>query len=154
MKRFLLALIMFLPTSLLAQIKVTGDTPKYLLPPPVIQEMPIRDSVMHIKRLPLQSEWEEQTAFGTNALTEKVTAGFFSTGKGAGIYAFHNSAARGTVLQVKNLNNDRVIYVKVLGQVPVTRAFRGCSLGLSSGAKSALAVRDLKAYCEISYLSY
>ncbi len=102
----------------------------------------------------LQLLWEEQTLTGTAALTEKATAGFFSTGKGAGIYAFHNTAPRGAVMQVKNLNNDRTIYVKVLGPIPATKPFRGCTLALSNAAKVSLDVRDFKAYCEISYMGY
>ncbi len=130
-----------------------ADTPKYLLPS-VQQTMPIRDSVMVIRKLPLQNEWETQTAYGASAVTEKATAGFFSTGKGGGIYAFHNVAPRGSILQVRNLNNEHIVYVKVLGPMPVTKQLKGCNLALSNAAKVALDVRDFKAYCEISYQGY
>jgi LysM repeat protein len=128
------------------------DTPKYILPPST-DKLPADPPVPKFNPT-LSDLWNEQTLNGMNATTEKVTAGFFSTGKGAAMYAFHNSAARGTILKVQNMNNGRAIYVKVLGILPSTKAFLGCSLGLSSAAKAALDVRDQKAFCEISYASY
>lgn len=144
----LIAIILFLaPLSALAQ---HNDTPKYVLPPfgdtthtPVVPQ-----------KSPLELKWDEQTLSGQNATVEKVSAGFFTTGKNAGVYAFHATAARGTILKVRNLNNDHVVYVKVLGPLPQTTAFKGCALGLSSDVKALLGVRDTKAFCEISYLSY
>ena len=58
------------------------------------------------------------------------------------------------VMQVRNLNNGRTIYVKILGPLPDTKQYAGCVLGLSSGAKGALGVRETKAFCEMSYAGY
>jgi hypothetical protein len=147
MKQFIALMLLLLPFLANAQ---HNDTPKYLL-------QPFGDTIHTAatpQKSPLEIKWEEQTLSGQNATTEKVTVGFFTTGKNAGVYAFHTIAPRGTILRVRNLNNDRIVYVKVLGPLPLTAAFKGCALGLSSDAKALLGVRDTKAFCEISYLSY
>ena len=136
-------------------MKVTQqDTPKYVF-------QPVADtngSATKPDAPPtLAQQWAQETADGMNARHEKGSAGFFSlnsTTTGASVYAFHNTAARGTIIQVRNLNNDRVIYVKVLGPMPETKQYAGCIIGLSSSAKAALGIRETKAFCELSYLGY
>jgi hypothetical protein len=148
MKKFIAIILLCAPGLVHAQYH--SDTAKYVMPP-------FGDTARVVaapQKSPIELLWDQQTASGQNALVEKVTAGFFTTGKNAGVYAFHATAARGTILKVRNLNNDRVVYVKVLGPLPQTTAFKGCALGLSSAAKALLGVRDTKAFCEISYLSY
>lgn len=106
---------------------------------------------------PLEREWNEQTVDGQNVVTEKGTVGFFNINasvSGADVYAFHNAAARGTIMRVRNINNDRSIFVKVLGPLPETKQYAGCVLGLSDGAKAALGVQENKAFCEMSYAGY
>lgn len=151
MKNFLLFALLLCAQASDAQR--VADTPKYIMPA-MGENNSGADTAARIPKSPLEILWEEQTVAGANALTEKVTAGFFNTAGNAGIYAFHTIAPRGTVLKVKNLNNDRVIYVKVLGPLPLTNQFKGCSLGLSNAAKAALAARDSKVFCEISYMGY
>jgi LysM repeat protein len=105
----------------------------------------------------LQDLFEEQTMQGQNIVWEKGAAAFFSMttqAKGASVYAFHNKAAKGSVIRVKNMNNGRIVYVKVLGPVPMTKQYHNCIIGLSSSAKAALGVRDDKAFCELSYAGY
>lgn len=147
MKKLIITLLLLAPVVAIAQHHT--DTAKYVMPP-------FGDTahMAALQKSPLELKWEEQTSLGQNATIEKATAGFFTTGRNAGVYAFHATAARGTILKVRNLNNDRIVYVKVLGPLPQTTAFRGCTLGLSSDAKALLGVRDTKAFCEISYLSY
>jgi hypothetical protein len=135
---------------------IKKDTPKYLMGPidtakaPSVEPSPIVNPT-------LAQLWKEQTVDGSSAVTEKGSVGFYTASAkaaGANIYAFSNTAARGTIMQVRNLNNGRIIYVKVLGPLPETKAFAGCILGLSSEAKSALGVRETKAFCELSYVGY
>jgi LysM repeat protein len=129
------------------------DTPKYVLPP--VKDVAVLDDPPVPKLNPtLEDLWNEQTQSGASAITEKATAGFFNTGSSAAMYAFHNAAARGTIIRIRNLNNDKVIYVKVLGTLPNTKAFIGCTVGLTNAAKAALDVRDQKAFCEVSYAGY
>jgi hypothetical protein len=140
MKRLVLLILLLQSLPLFAQ---HADSAKYVMPPPA--------DTAHVKSA-LELAWEQQTQQGLNAMVEKATAGFFNTGRNAGIYAFYTTAPRGTVLKVRNLNNDRIIYVKVLGPLPNTKAFAGCTLGLSNDAKTALDVRNTRVLCEISYM--
>src|ERR1051325_459447 len=103
----LIVLLLTQSQTMLAQRHT--DTPKYVM-------RPIQDSVkIPAPKSALEQAWEAQTQSGTNAITENATVGFFATGKGASMYAFHSTAPRGTILKVRNLNNDQTIYVKVLG---------------------------------------
>jgi LysM repeat protein len=135
---------------------VRHDTPKYVMGsidtfslPPVEPPVVINPTLGQL--------WKEQTVDGANAVVEKGSVGFYTvTGHAAGanIFAFSNTAPRGTVMRVRNLNNGHYIYVKVLGPLPDTKPFAGCILGLSNAAKSALGVRETKAFCELSYMGY
>jgi hypothetical protein len=147
MKQVLFLLVLFLGCTSSSFGQHT-DTPKYVMPAFGDTSRPVAP------KSALELQWEEQTTSGASAVVEKATAGFFATGKNAGIYAFHNVASRGTILKVRNLNNDHVIFVKVLGPLPLTNPFKGCTLGLSNDAKAALGVRESKAFCEVSYLSF
>lgn len=135
------------------RMTVRMDTPRYLLAPPDTAVAVMNTEVLP----PLQQLWNEQTGEGQNVVEEKVTAGFFPISDkavGGAMYAFSNTIGRGMVIQVRNTNNNRSIYVKVLGTLPNTRQFAGSSLGLSSTAKAALGVRETKAFCAISYAGY
>ena len=128
-------------------------TPKYLFQPADTTIGPSKADIP----LTLKQLWHEQTLDGQNVVTEKGSAGFFSINirsPRAAEYAFHNAAARGTVIRVRNMNNGRTIYVKVLGPLPDAKQYAGCILGLSNGAKAALGVQETKAFCELSYAGY
>ena len=105
----------------------------------------------------LKDLFDEQTMQEQNLVWEKGTAAFFSMttqAKGASVYAFHNKASKGSVIRVKNMNNGKIVYVKVLGPMPNTKQYYNCIIGLSGSAKAALGVRDDKAFCELSYAGY
>ena len=151
MKKILFVLLAMLPLAAAAQ--QNGDTPLYVLPPFGDSGLTAVDSAAPPKSA-LELEWDDQTLEGVNAHSEKVTAGFYHTTAQAGIYAFYTEASRGRVLRVRNLNNDAVVFVKVIAALPLRTAFKGCSLGLSNEAKAALGVRDNKAFCEVSYADF
>lgn len=145
-------------------IVVTEETPKYVMNGDTPKTHtgihtggPLyRDSTTGIVP-PLQVLWNEQTMDGKNVVTEKGSAGFFQlagNAAGASTYAFHSAAAKGTVIKVKNIANGRYIFVKVLGPVPNTKQYYGCQIGLSNAAKTALGVREAKAFVELSYAGY
>lgn len=85
--------------------------------------------------------------------TEKGPAAFFKANNPAAsfYYAFHNEAAKGTIIKVRNTNNGKTVFVKVLGPLPNTGLYHNCIIGISSRAKVELGVRDEKAWCELSY---
>lgn len=100
----------------------------------------------------LDTVYNRQTNNGLNVLTEKGTAVFFEKpGKSTIYYAFHNEAARGTVIKVYNPGSGKTIYVKVLGSLPDTKLYANCIIGISNGAKEALGITDNKIWCELSY---
>ncbi|GAA4468613.1 hypothetical protein GCM10023093_26550 [Nemorincola caseinilytica] len=101
----------------------------------------------------LDSIYNRQTNNGLNVLTEKGTAAFFEKpGKNTMYYAFHNEAARGSIIKVYNPGTGKSTYVKVLGPLPDTKLYANCIIGISEGAKEALGINnDTKAWCELSY---
>lgn len=144
----------------LAQIQDSGRRiPKYILSPSsdTLTEFGIWDTVVIPQKSALEIEWEGQTDMGQNATLEKGSAGFFPMNGhavGAGNYAFHATAARGTVIRVRNLNNNVVVFVKVLGPLPDAKRFSGCIIGMSDKIKRALGVQENKAFCELTYVGY
>jgi hypothetical protein len=101
--------------------------------------------------------WNEQTQNGENVSTEKGSVAFYalsSKAPGAAAYAFHNTAPRGGIIKVRNMNNGRSIFVKVLGPLPNTKQYNGAILGLTMTAKRALGVQEERAFCELSFAGY
>ena len=101
----------------------------------------------------LDTIYNRQTNNGLNVLSEKGTAAFFvKPGKNTMFYAFHNEAARGSIIKVSNPGTGKSTFVKVLGPLPDTKLYANCIIGISEGAKEALGiVNDSKAWCELSY---
>lgn len=103
----------------------------------------------------LKDLWEDQTMGGKNGVIEKGSAGFYKVQtEEAAWLAFHNTASRGSVIRVRNINNGKVIFVKVVGPIPAGKRFYGCTLGLSNVAKNALGVAENKVFCELNYAGY
>lgn len=133
------------------------DTPKYVLDP---ASVPAPDTATESQApavVTLQDLFKEQTLQEQNLVWEKGSAAFFAMttqAKGASVFAFHNKAAKGSVIRVKNMNNGKVVFVKVLGPLPLTKQYYNCIIGLSASAKAALGVRDERTFCELSYAGY
>ncbi len=133
------------------------DTPKYMLSAPSLAPTDTSIDVPGPAVATLQDLFKEQTLQEQNLVWEKGSAAFFSMttqAKGASVFAFHNKAAKGSVIRVKNMNNGRIVFVKVLGPIPLTKQYFNCIIGLSGSAKAALGVKDAKAFCELSYAGY
>lgn len=107
---------------------------------------------------PMEQAFLDQTSGGAMLTTEKGPAAFFPAGGGTvkGVhYAFHNSAARGSVMRVHNPGTGKTVYVKVLGPLPRTKQYAGAIIGIAAAAKAQLGVRgDARAWCEVSYAGY
>ena len=120
----------------------------------IVIEMPAPAPVLP----PMQQAFLDQTAGGTMVTTEKGPVAFFPARGGTikGVhYAFHNTAARGSVIRVHNPGTGRTVYVKVLGPLPGTKQYAGAILGVSIAAKEELGVRgDARAWCEVSHAGY
>lgn len=89
-------------------------------------------------------------------MEEKGTAVFFENkGKLKGsqfIYAFHNTAKRGTIIKVYNPGTDKTIFVKVLGPIPDTKMYHNSVIGIGNSARELLLVTEDKAWCELKYV--
>lgn len=119
--------------------KIT-DTTKNILPD---------TSVSPAKALYLSQTYNEESI-----TEEKGPAAFYANNNGLKsgfLYAFHNTAGKGKVIRVKNLNNGRIIYVKVLGPLPNTGLYHNAIIGISSKAKQALGATGERAWCELKY---
>lgn len=66
-------------------------------------------------------------------------------------YAFHNTAAKGTILKITNPANEKVVYAKVIGPVPNLKEYYNSIIGLSSNAAKALGARERRMFCKIKY---
>ncbi|MDX5419327.1 MAG: LysM peptidoglycan-binding domain-containing protein [Hymenobacteraceae bacterium] len=66
--------------------------------------------------------------------------------------ALHKSAPVGTIMQVKNLMNDQVVYVRVIGKLPDTGANDKVVVRLSKKACQKLGAVDQKFRVELSYM--
>lgn len=88
-------------------------------------------------------------------MEEKGTAVFFENkGKlqsSKVIYAFHNTAKRGTIIKVYNPGTGKTVFVKVLGPIPDTKMYHNSVIGIGNGAKELLMVTEDKAWCELKY---
>jgi len=127
--------------------QVRRDTSYFIIPP---QQT---DTNLAEQKSEAEMLYDEQTLDGTQVTKEKGPAAFFSSSNSnpTYYYAFHNGAARGAIIKVRNTNNGKIIFVKVLGPIPNTAIYHNCIIGISSKARAALGVRDEKAWCELSY---
>jgi LysM repeat protein len=65
-------------------------------------------------------------------------------------YALHKTAPIGSVVKVRNLMNDRVIYAKVIGKLPNNKSNESFIVKVSGGAARYLNVLDDKFMIELS----
>lgn len=102
---------------------------------------------------PYEELYEKQVA--GNAGNSETGAAVFYTMKvkvGEGVYyAFHNTAARGTIIKVTNPANDHVIYAKVIGPIPDLSDYHNSIISLSSNAAKGLMAQERRMFCKIEY---
>lgn len=72
---------------------------------------------------------------------------------GSKFYAMHKTAPIGTVLKVRNLMNDKVAYVKVVGKLQETDNNKNTIVKVSGATAKYLEVIDPKFLVEISYVN-
>lgn len=69
-----------------------------------------------------------------------------------GYFALHRTLPIGTIVKVRNLMNDKIIFAKVIGRLPNTDANEKIMLKLPEAAKEDLKVLDAQLVMEVSYL--
>jgi LysM repeat protein len=98
------------------------------------------------KFLAQQKTGTPQTTKGTAALMATSSPGNSTT-----YFALHKTAPVGIILKIKNLENGKITYVKVIGKLPDLDENKFVMIRLSQGAAKALLMGYGKAYVEISY---
>jgi LysM repeat protein len=66
-------------------------------------------------------------------------------------YAFHNTAAKGTIIKVSNPSNGRSIYAKVIGTIPNIVEYHNSIIALSTNAAKGLIAKEKRMFCKIEY---
>ncbi|HYV91018.1 MAG TPA: LysM peptidoglycan-binding domain-containing protein [Chitinophagales bacterium] len=68
-------------------------------------------------------------------------------------YALHATAPQGTIITVRNLMNNKIVTVKVIGRLPSTSDNENVIIKLSESAAKKLDVLDEKFLVEINYMA-
>ncbi len=72
---------------------------------------------------------------------------------GERFYALHNNAPIGSVIKVRNLMNNRIIYAKVIGTLSESEVQEKVTVKLSAGAAEKLNVLDNRFVAEINFFT-
>ena len=98
-----------------------------------------------------EQEYEDQTnRFSLN--TESGAAVFYplKIAQNGSFYALAN-LPKGTIIKVESPATGRVIYAKVLGELPKINKYNNAIIGLSDNAAEALSISFERFFCKISY---
>jgi len=102
-----------------------------------------------------KSQYDDQSHNGAVNTQTGPGAVFKSTSgwKDAKYYALMNKATPGTIIRVTNPANNRIIYAKVLGEIPPGKENEGLFIRISNAAASELALAEsAKADLQISWV--
>lgn len=69
-----------------------------------------------------------------------------------GYFALHRTLPIGTIIKIRNLMNDRIIFAKIIGRLPDTSANERIVIKLPEAAKTELRALDEQTVMEISFL--
>ncbi|MBS1512493.1 MAG: LysM peptidoglycan-binding domain-containing protein [Bacteroidetes bacterium] len=97
--------------------------------------------------------YDEQVR-GHKVAKDDGAAGIFKSTSGwedGKYYCLYNDAAPGTILQVTNTANGKVVYVKVLDMISDIKQNNGLVIRISNAAADILGVTDTKFGCTINY---
>ncbi len=117
-------------------------------PAPVVQKADSPDDLSNVSE-------SSSTAPAGNlvSLTEKGIATWTRNGSDDGnYYALHRTAAPGTMITVRNLNNGNTVQVKVIGRLPDVASNKNILIKISGSAAQKLGILDDKALVELQYM--
>ena len=104
-----------------------------------------------------QNAYEElynEQVTGQPSNTENGAAVFYplkiKTAEGV-YYAFHNTAAKGTIIKVTNPANGNIIYAKVIGTIPNLPDYNNSIIALSTNAAKGLMAKERRMFCKIEF---
>ncbi len=96
-----------------------------------------------------KNQFDQQSRTASAGRDVTVTSGIFKTSSGwqdAKYYALIDKVEPGTIVQVINPSNNKIIYAKVLGEMSGIRQNAGLELRISNAAASALEVGDTEKF--------
>ncbi|MEO1257112.1 MAG: peptidoglycan-binding protein, partial [Bacteroidota bacterium] len=88
---------------------------------------------------------------GFERVFEEGVASVIESMKTSRFLALHRTLPIGTNLKVRNLMNNQVVHVKVVGKLPSTGLNKNLLLRLSQPAYDQLGILDSKSRVEVSY---
>ncbi len=88
---------------------------------------------------------------GFERIYEEGVASVIQSIKSTKYLALHRSLPIGTNLEVRNLMNNQIVHVKVIGKLPNTGLNKNILLRLSQSAYDQLGILDSKSRVEVSY---
>ncbi|MDX2001662.1 MAG: LysM peptidoglycan-binding domain-containing protein [Chitinophagales bacterium] len=99
-----------------------------------------------------QSFANEEVGKGTVEVTRGMAVKMADQGteNASKFYALHKTAAVGSVLKVRNLMNNRIAYVKVIGKLPDTGENKNLVIKISGGTVAYLKALDQKFQIEVT----
>lgn len=102
--------------------------------------------------LPLQDQFQAYNSMA--ALERKSVKGVASylsdANESAGNVALYNGCPIGTVLKVRNLMNNKVVYLKVVGKLPESEVSKDITVKISGAAAKNLGALDEKFLAEVT----
>ena len=106
------------------------------------------------KTLPLPEQFANQSK--SNLKITKATGAPMNTADESidnTFFALHKTAKIGSVIKVRNLENNKIAYAKVIGKLPDTDENRKVLVRLSLGVRNAIKMGNGKAYLEMEFIT-
>ena len=128
----------------------TAPTPVTKTPAPANEEV---DSKLDLKMMNQLKATFESESKGKGTVEAIRGAGSTMQESGDGqikFYALHKTAPVGKVLKVRNIMNNRITYVKVIGKLPDNSDNQNVMVKVSGAAAKYLQVLDAKFQCEVT----
>lgn len=100
-----------------------------------------------------KSDFDQQVLGGALA-SEIGVAGLFKSTSGwndGKYYCLHNGSTPGTIVKITNTASGKIIYAKVLDQIPAIKQNTGLLIRISNAAADELGVGEEKFDCSLSY---
>ena len=107
-------------------------------------------------RVFFKGSYREQAGSFNAFKSEMGVAAIFKSTSGwqdAKYYALMNNVTPGTIVRITNTNNNRIIFAKVLGELPPGRENEGLIIRISNAAAAELRISDKepKFAAEVAY---
>ncbi len=137
-------------------VKPVVTTPTVTAPPkqpePATEEMPSDAQEENLSLSALIKQFGNQQKVGTPQ-TVKGTADLMASSSNSATtyFAMHKTAPIGTILKIKNLENSKVTYAKVIGKLPEIEENKNVMLRVSMGVAKAIGMGYGKVYVEMDY---